>query len=80
VPDAHKEVNRSQQKYNSAFQSVLNLTNYTVGGSRDMYAFFRSTMRFTRDFLFLREDCAQLLEKVIKVSSSDGYTKEHIIT
>lgn len=45
-----------------------------------MYAFCSSTMRFTCDFLFLQGDYASLLEKVMKVSSSDGYTKEHIIT
>lgn len=52
----------------------------TVGGGKDMYAFCSSTMRFTCDFLFLQGDCASLLEKVMKVSSLDGYTKEHIIT
>lgn len=58
----------------------LNLTNYAVGGGRDVCAFFKSTMRFTCDFLSLHGDYAGLLEEVIKVSSSDGYTKEHIIT
>lgn len=80
MPHAYKEVKRSQQKDNSALQWELNLTNYIVGGGRDVYAFFKSTMRFTYDFLFLYGDYAGLLEKVIKVSSSDGYTKEHIIT
>lgn len=80
MPHAHKEVNRSPQKDISALQWELNLTGYMVGGGRDVYAFFRSTMRFRCYFLFLHGDYAVFLEEVFKVSLSDGYTKEHIIT
>lgn len=78
MPHTHKEVRGNQKKDNFALQWELNLTDYKVGRGKDVHAFFKSAVRFTCDFL--DGDYAGLLEKAIKVHSSDGYTKEHIIT